>query len=162
GSVTAGGTKIDNTGLTFVDASGAPIANTTQVGANVITVASNPTTGPANTIRIDGDTGTIGGLSNRTFDPNNIVNGQAATEDQLKLISDVANTGWNIRSDSTLATTQVKPGDTVDIGLTTGEANLTRTAVTNAGTGVTTIAFGLSDNIDLGAAGSVTAGGTKI
>ncbi|WP_150540198.1 YadA-like family protein [Actinobacillus vicugnae] len=35
-------------------------------------------------VTIDGTNGTIGGLTNKTFDPNNIVSGQAATEDQLQ------------------------------------------------------------------------------
>ncbi|UJF25084.1 YadA-like family protein [Suttonella sp. R2A3] len=48
--------------------------------------------GAANTVTIDGNKGTIGGLTNTTFDPNKITSGQAATEDQLKAVADAAST----------------------------------------------------------------------
>ena len=38
----------------------------------------------------DGDKGTVGGLTNTTWDPDKYVTGQAATEDQLKAIHDTA------------------------------------------------------------------------
>ena len=52
--------------------------------------------GPNQTVTVDGDhsitlnakTGKIGGLQNKTFDPNNFTSGQAATEDQLKSVHD--------------------------------------------------------------------------
>ena len=40
--------------------------------------------GTAKPVQIDGTKGTVGGLTNTTWDANNIVSGQAATEDQLK------------------------------------------------------------------------------
>ncbi|KAE9541406.1 YadA-like family protein [Ursidibacter maritimus] len=57
--------------------------------------------GDNNKVTIDGDNGTIGGLSNKTFDPNNFVSGQAATEDQLgdvynKLNTSINNSGFNL------------------------------------------------------------------
>ncbi|CAH1043410.1 ESPR-type extended signal peptide-containing protein [Halomonas sp. TD01] len=55
---------------------------------------------------------TINGLSNTTFDPDNFTSGQAASEDQLKQVSDVANTGWNVQTNGDAAT-NVAPGDTV-------------------------------------------------
>lgn len=36
------------------------------------------------------------GLTNKTWDPNNITNGRAATEDQLKTVSNTVNTGWEV------------------------------------------------------------------
>jgi antitoxin (DNA-binding transcriptional repressor) of toxin-antitoxin stability system len=46
------------------------------------------------TINGSGTTGTVNGLTNKTWDPENYVSGQAATEDQLKLAtSGVANAG---------------------------------------------------------------------
>ncbi|WP_414843475.1 YadA-like family protein [Actinobacillus equuli] len=42
--------------------------------------------GTAKPVTIDGTNGTVGGLTNTKFDPNNIVTGQAATEDQLKQV----------------------------------------------------------------------------
>ncbi|WP_274585320.1 YadA-like family protein [Neisseria leonii] len=85
GSLTIGDSKLTNNGLT--------------VGGN------NPVT-------INGDAGTIGGLTNKTFDPNNIVSGQGATEDQLKSVYDLANTGWNIQANGDTAS-KVAAGDTV-------------------------------------------------
>ena len=44
----------------------------------------------ADKITIDGGAGTIGGLTNTAWDAENITSGQAATEDQLKIVSDSA------------------------------------------------------------------------
>ena len=44
----------------------------------------------ADKITIDGGAGTIGGLTNTAWDAENITSGQAATEDQLKTVSDSA------------------------------------------------------------------------
>ncbi|MGY4878558.1 ESPR-type extended signal peptide-containing protein, partial [Vreelandella aquamarina] len=55
---------------------------------------------------------TINNLSNTTFDPDNFTSGQAASEDQLKQVSDVANAGWNVQTNGDTAT-NVAPGDTV-------------------------------------------------
>ena len=40
----------------------------------------------AGKVKINGKDGTVNGLTNKTWDPNNITSGQAATEDQLKAI----------------------------------------------------------------------------
>ena len=45
------------------------------------------------TVGIDGKDGVISGLANKTWDPNNITSGRAATEDQVQ--SAVANAGWD-------------------------------------------------------------------
>ncbi len=123
--------------------------------ANQVTIGSGTGSNP---VTINGMTGRINGLSNTTWDPNGIYNSQqAATEEQLKAVSDVAqnaNQGWNVKSDSNLASTQVKPTDTVDIGLATGESNLKATAV-NDGNGTTTIDFSLNRDLDID---TVTAG----
>ena len=71
----------------------------------------------------------VEGLSNTTWNPNAIVSGRAATEDQLKTVSEVANTGWNLSTNKGEATT-IKPGDTVDFS---GDKNIT---VSNDGTNV--------------------------
>ena len=55
-----------------------------QVGFKL---ADSITVGPAtggNPVKIDGNTGTVTGLTNKTWDPNNITSGRGATEDQLK------------------------------------------------------------------------------
>ncbi|WGE34083.1 YadA-like family protein [Actinobacillus genomosp. 1] len=64
-------------------------------------------------VTIDGTNGTVSGLTNTTWDPNTTyTGGQAATQEQLKSVSDVAQKGWNIQANSDTAT-KVAPGDTV-------------------------------------------------
>ena len=68
---------------------------TIQAGTNVVLDGVNGTGKIGNvTINGNGSTGTVNGLTNKTWDPNNYVSGQAATEDQLKLAaSTVTNAG---------------------------------------------------------------------
>ncbi len=70
-------------------------------------------TSGANAITVDGAAGTIGGLTNTTWS-GTPVSGQAATEDQLKSVSDVANKGWNLQANGDTAD-NVAPGDTVQL-----------------------------------------------
>ena len=51
-------------------------------------VSIDGTTGniDAGKVKINGKDGTVNGLTNKTWDPNNITSGQAATEDQLKAV----------------------------------------------------------------------------
>ena len=56
------------------------------------------TTGGTNSVKVDGSTGTVTGLTNKTWTPGSIVSGRAATEDQLK--SAVADSGWKVTVDS--------------------------------------------------------------
>ncbi|WP_338578177.1 YadA-like family protein [Neisseria leonii] len=72
----------------------------------------NLTVGGANPVVINGDNGTVNGLTNKTFNPNAIVSGQAATEDQLKNVYDHADKGWNIQANNDTAS-RVAPGGTV-------------------------------------------------
>ena len=51
------------------------------------------TTGANNPVAVNGKDGVVTGLTNKTWDPNNITSGRAATEDQVK--SAVENAGWN-------------------------------------------------------------------
>ena len=55
------------------------------------------TTGGTNSVKVDGSTGTVTGLTNKTWTPGSIVSGRAATEDQLK--EAVANSGWKATVD---------------------------------------------------------------
>ena len=98
---------------------------------------------------ISGDTGTIGGLQNRTFDPANFTSGQAATEDQLALVNNAANAGWNV-TDAGGNTANIGPNGQVTF---TGDANLevVQTGVDDAGV----VAITLNRNLDLD---SVTTG----
>ncbi|WP_455238955.1 YadA-like family protein [Veillonella sp.] len=55
-----------------------------------ITLGTNPT----KAVTVDGTTGTVTGLTNKTWTPGSIVSGRAATEDQLK--DAVADSGWKV------------------------------------------------------------------
>ena len=55
------------------------------------------TTGGTNSVKVDGSTGTVTGLTNKTWTPGSIVSGRAATEDQLK--EAVADSGWKAAVD---------------------------------------------------------------
>ena len=61
-------------------------------GANAVTI--NGTNGTINSgkVTINGTTGTVNELTNRTWNPNAITNGQAATEDQLKVVDNKIDT----------------------------------------------------------------------
>ena len=72
------------------------------------------------TVGIDGKDGVISGLANKTWDPNNITPGRAATEDQVK--SAVADAGWNaavgtegsgVNSTPSATAEKVKPNETL-------------------------------------------------
>src|SRR5690606_855198 len=104
GSVTTGDTVMNNSGLTVDDGT-----QSTMIEAGVVTVA-----GGTSTITIDGNAGTIGGLTNTTFDPDNFTSGQAATEDQLKSVSDIASAGWYVGAGGEATGANVAPGAKVD------------------------------------------------
>ena len=55
------------------------------------------TTGGTNSVKVDGSTGTVTGLTNKTWTPGSIVSGRAATEDQLK--EALADSGWKAAVD---------------------------------------------------------------
>ena len=87
--------------------------------ANTISVGDAATGKP---VTIDGTTGTVSGLTNITFDPSaTYTGGVAATQEQLKSVSDVANKGFNLTtsaSEGTVSGTtleQVGPGETVTV-----------------------------------------------
>ena len=82
---------------------------TNGAGSGKLTFGPNETVtvGGTNPINLNAKTGNIGGLTNKTFDPNNIVSGQAATEDQLKSAHDSLKA-----SELHIAPTAVKAGST--------------------------------------------------
>ncbi|MGX9481751.1 ESPR-type extended signal peptide-containing protein [Veillonella sp. Ser01] len=82
---------------------------TNGAGSGKLTFGPNETVtvGGTNPITLNAKTGNIGGLTNKTFDPNNIVSGQAATEDQLKSVHDTLKA-----SELHIAPTAVKTGST--------------------------------------------------
>ena len=84
-------------------------------------LANSITVGPAaggHPVTIDGNAGTVTGLTNTTWTPGAITSGRAATEDQLKAavddVSTVANKGWDIGNGAPAAVGTVKPGKKVD------------------------------------------------
>ncbi len=83
------------------------ITNTAGSGKITFGPDETVTVGGTNPINLNAKTGNIGGLTNKTFDPNNIVSGQAATEDQLKSAHDSLKA-----SELHIAPTAVKSGST--------------------------------------------------
>ena len=77
-------------------------------GTNAVTI--NGVTGNINAgkVLVNGANGTVNNLTNRTWDPANITSGQAATEDQLKIVdkkitdnsTDLTKKGLNFQADS--------------------------------------------------------------
>ncbi|WP_442486179.1 YadA-like family protein [Fusobacterium necrophorum] len=100
-------------------------------------ITMDGTTGKATFGKIDvnGEQGTVGGLTNKTWDPNNYTSGQAATEDQLKVVDkkveDLGTTigkGYTFAGDS--GSVNKKLGDTVKIA---GDGKNITTSVTEDG-----------------------------
>ncbi|ERI33833.1 MULTISPECIES: YadA-like family protein [Alcaligenes] len=180
GSLKTGNTVVNNDGLTVDDgagnktsttAAGTTVSNaagdTTTVGAGSITVADaagNSTAigstqvvvGGANPVTINGDTGRIGGLTNLTWDPDSYTSGQAATEDQLKQVNDVASAGWNV-TDADGNSANIGPNGQVAF---VGDKNVTveQTGTDDSGQ----VEVKLNKDIDLGADGSLKTGDTVI
>ena len=98
----------------------------------------------AGNVIMDGTTATISGLGNTTTSYDGFANGEgkAATEEQLKEVSKVAenaNQGWNLSTNGGKAS-KVAPGETVDIS---GDKNI---KISNDGTNVK---VKLNENIDV-------------
>ncbi|MGG4603771.1 YadA-like family protein [Paenalcaligenes sp. Me131] len=180
GSLTTGNTVVNNDGLIVADgagnktsttATGTTVSNTagekTTVAAGSITVtdadgnstaigSTQVVVGGANQVTINGDTGRISGLTNTTWDPDNYTSGQAATEDQLKRVSDVASAGWNV-TDEDGNSANIGPNGKVAF---VGDNNVTveQTGTDDAGQ----VEVKLNKDIDLGADGSLQTGDTLI
>ena len=123
-------------------------ASGTITATNSITVGG---TGTDQGVVIDGQKKTVNGLSNITWDPDNIVSGQAATEDQLGAVADWAegqinNSGWTVSTNNGDKTTDIKNGDTVDFSNTDGNIKVSQ-EVTEDGT---QLLFDLNDKVNIG------------
>ena len=59
----------------------------------------------AGQVTVNGTVGTVNGLTNKTWDPNNITSGQAATEDQLKVVSGQAGKHSSVTAGSNISVT---------------------------------------------------------
>ena len=72
-------------------------AGTVSVGDKVTLNGANGTaTIGGATLGNDGMNTYLTGLTNKTWDPNNITSGRAATEDQLQTVSNTVNAGWEV------------------------------------------------------------------
>ncbi|MDO4709999.1 MAG: YadA family autotransporter adhesin, partial [Pseudomonadota bacterium] len=117
------------------------ISSTTVAGGVQLALAPVLNVGPATggkPVKIDGNAGTVSGLSNTTFDPANITSGQAATEDQLKAVNDKA----------VAAKTKVTEGDNISV-----------TETVDAATGASTYTVATKKDV---AFDKVTVGGVTI
>ena len=89
-------------------------------------LADSITVGPAtggNPVKIDGNAGTVTGLTNKTWDPANITSGRGATEDQLKAVQAAATS--KVAAGNGISVTQ-------DVDATTGSTTYTVAADTTA------------------------------
>lgn len=141
-------------------------AGTVTVG-NQVTLNGN--TGKAiiggATLGNDGTNTYLTGLTNTTWD-GTAVSGRAATEDQLKSVSDTVNTGWNAKvGDQTLAVTPANntftfaAGD--NIALTPTDSSKTITIATQPNVTFTTVRVGSTDGTDGIYIGSQPGGGAN-
>ena len=82
-------------------------AGTIQVGD--VQIDGSKGTITAGQVTVNGDAGTVNGLTNTTWNPNNIISGQAATEDQLKQVAQDATQA------ATAAKSTVTAGDNIAV-----------------------------------------------
>ena len=76
-------------------------AGTISAGDKVMLDGANGTaTIGGATLGNDGTNTYLTGLTNKTWDPNNITSGRAATEDQLQTVSNTVNAGWKAQINS--------------------------------------------------------------
>ncbi|WP_275288516.1 YadA-like family protein [Halomonas elongata] len=128
------------------DASGNTNISTVANGTDALEIVMTDQPQFGNVTVNTGGGNTINGLSNTTFDPNAFTSGQAATEDQLAQVSDVANTGWDLTAESA-DPTNVAPGDTVDLSNTDGNLVIAKNAADGP---LEEVTFDLSDEVTIG------------
>ena len=155
----SGNTAININGTTGIVKAG--------TGANAVTI--NGTNGTINSgkVTINGTTGTVNELTNRTWNPNAITNGQAATEDQLKVVdnkidtakTEIVEKGLNFQGDD--ATSIHKDlGQTLNI--TGGQADASKLSENNIGVVNNNGVLNVKLAKDLTGLNSVTTGATTI
>ena len=140
GSLTVGTTKLTDGKVEIKDASNNSNVSTSTntvmtAGASSNTIDANSITlkNAANNVVLSGSTGTLTGLTNKTLTVSGFATqGRAATEEQLKLVNDTANKGWNITTNKDTANkSNVAPDATVDFS--NSDKNIT---VSHSGTNV--------------------------
>ncbi|WP_395147009.1 YadA-like family protein [Moraxella atlantae] len=102
----------DQNGGAYIDRNIIGVGDNSTGQATVLQPGAITVGGPNNGIRIEGDAGKINGLTNKTFDPNNIVSGQAATEDQLQQAAAAATTKLEDGTATTVSSTPNADGST--------------------------------------------------
>ncbi|MGY0634172.1 ESPR-type extended signal peptide-containing protein [Luteimonas sp. A478] len=131
GLVSVGDTAIDGEGVAVTDGTG----SSTEVDAGTISVSdadgetliSGNQVSIGNQIMINGGSGTIEGLTNVDLDGADFAQaGRAATEEQLSLVNETANMGWNVSANGDGATANVAPGSTVDFSNDDGNIVVSR------------------------------------
>lgn len=91
------------------------MAGTISAGNKVTLNGANGTaTIGGATLGNDGTNTYLTGLTNKTWDPNNITSGQAATEDQLQTVSNTVNAGWKAQIDGKDAKTVTPTNNTLN------------------------------------------------
>ena len=155
----AGNTAININGITGIVKAG--------TGDNAVTI--NGTNGTINSgkVTINGTTGTVNELTNRTWNPNAITNGQAATEDQLKVVdnkidttkTEIVEKGLNFQGDAGTAIHK-DLGQTLKIS--GGQADASKLSENNIGVVNNNGVLNVKLAKDLTGLNSVTTGATTI
>ena len=134
-------------GVTVTDSAG---SSRIEMGPGTISVAdadgetdisgSQVSVGGDYQVVISGESGTIEGLTNQDLDGADFAQaGRAATEEQLGLVNETANMGWNVGVNADGTAANVAPGDTVDFGNDDGNIVISRDG--------TDLAFNLDNDI---------------
>jgi autotransporter adhesin len=117
----------------------------------------------AGKVNINGEAGTVNGLTNTTWNPNNIVTGQAATEDQLLQVAQ------NATAAATAAKTTVTAGENITVSSSKNSDGSTNYQVaTNKDVKFDTVTSGsiTTDKISVGNVtidqSGINAGGSKV
>ena len=155
------------TGNTAININGTTGIVKAGTGDNAVTI--NGTNGTINSgkVTINGTTGTVNELTNRTWNPKAITNGQAATEDQLKVVdnkidttkTEIVEKGLNFQGDAGTAIHK-DLGQTLKIS--GGQADASKLSENNIGVVNNNGVLNVKLAKDLTGLNSVTTGATTI
>ena len=126
----------------------------TEITKDKITSKDLVATNGTNTVTISGDKGTITGLTNKTWDADNIISGRAATEDQLKSATE------NLQNNIAKNNTKVVAGENIVVERATGSDGKTFTVSTAKDVKFDKVSVG--DVVIDKADNSIKAGDTKL
>ncbi|WP_304341850.1 YadA-like family protein [Campylobacter ureolyticus] len=126
----------------------------TDIEKDKITSKDLVATNGTNKVTISGDKGTVEGLTNKTWNANNITSGRAATEDQLKSATE------NLQKNIAANNTDVKAGENIVVENKTGPNGKTFTVSTKKEVKFNKVSVG--DVVIDKADNSIKAGDTKL